>query len=464
MGLVARDNETWERVSQRLEEPLQPWQGYTMRFYTCQSYAFRSISRSTGEEVDYTTPVLLRIYGGQRPCDEHDLLATVGPVNWRRWRAHDVYLDVKEKYTYISIEAYYAKGKHKTNGHVLLDALGPIIPVSTTDSASLAKTNIGFSKYRPNRSAAYTGPQRHGYLTSPYGKLLHMSDTLSYQLPDDQPGLLEWLRLAIAELDWEQGRTSFTDGFSDRSYQAEPYLWLMGLAVMRLPGYALEVAVGGPERVQGFEKNIRADIVEAALDKAGLDKSWYKVKKTNQLPDGKGWLWDVDNAIAVRAVSKPSKYAADIIKRRPAEARQRGAEVLPLLEGVLIMEGEPHPFKLRNQKRLGAFLADYGSRVRLLEDTRTFTDDYGDTFMADPNLWIMGVALQECRGYQAEVIVMGEDTGRRSGYIKEAFYQAGLDEGLDYTIRPVKGKDRKSSWLWSMDPRHGFTMKLNPVK
>ena len=466
LGMVARDNNTWERVSQRLQRPLQPWQGYTMRLYTCQSRRFKSISRTTNKKVDYTAPVLLRIYGGQRPCVEHDLLATVGPVNWRDWRAQDVYMYAKEKYTYISIEAYYADGTEKTNGHVMVDALGPIIPVSTEDSLSLAKTNIGYSPYKAPRRPGKARPLAHGYLTSPYGKLYRSLDTLSYQLPDDKDGLNEFLRLAIKELDWAQWDASLTDGVSGRSYQAEPHLWLMGLAVMRLPGYTLEVAVGGPEKVQGFEKNIRKDIVETALDKAGLDKSWYKVKKTNRLPRGEGWLWDEANAVGARAVLEPSKYPATKIEEQAAQLRQnkRDRNRVGQLEGLVIINGKTHAFQLESVDRLGLFLADYGSRVRLLKEACSFTDDYGDTFRADPNLWIMGVALQACPEYKAEVVVWGEDVENRIAYITEAFYQAGLDENTDYSIRPAKGKDRKSKWLWSMDTRHGFTLKINPVE
>ncbi|NJK83344.1 MAG: hypothetical protein HC912_05515 [Saprospiraceae bacterium] len=61
LGLVVRDNDTWESVAQRLIIPLKAGKCYTFSIYVARSITYESQSRVTGERANYATPARLRI-------------------------------------------------------------------------------------------------------------------------------------------------------------------------------------------------------------------------------------------------------------------------------------------------------------------------------------------------------------------------------------------------------------------
>jgi outer membrane protein OmpA-like peptidoglycan-associated protein len=130
IGLVVRDNETAEAVGQRLSRSLEGGKCYTWNLQLCRAMLYKSQSRKTGEDVNYTAPVKIRIWGGTGYCSKAELLAETAAITNERWLQYDFRLQPKQTATYLMIEAYY-----KTpilfyyNGNVLIDNAGPIIPI-----------------------------------------------------------------------------------------------------------------------------------------------------------------------------------------------------------------------------------------------------------------------------------------------------------------------------------------------
>ena len=123
LGLVVRDNETWEGVGQRLSKPLEKDQCYEFTMDICRSELYLSTSKLTNQEANYATPAKLRVYGGNGYCNKAELLYETAVVTNTRWLSHTFRLHPKSgNYSYILIEAYYKTPVlFPYNGNILLD-------------------------------------------------------------------------------------------------------------------------------------------------------------------------------------------------------------------------------------------------------------------------------------------------------------------------------------------------------
>ncbi len=130
LGMVVRDNDTWEMVSQRLSRPLEPGKCYEFTLYMARSMIYVSPSRVSNEQANYTTPAKLRIWGGAGYCNKAELLAESNLVINERWLQYNFRFEPKQYHTFIVLEAYYKTPTlFPYNGHILIDNASPIYPV-----------------------------------------------------------------------------------------------------------------------------------------------------------------------------------------------------------------------------------------------------------------------------------------------------------------------------------------------
>ncbi len=142
LGMVVRENGTWERVGQALPLSMKPGHCYLFSIFLCQSSEYWSQvvpdgmeSQETRDltplpEVNFNQPVLLRIWGGHGSCDQLVMLAESVPIDHTDWEEYEFLFQVDVELTHIMLEAYYAP--HKTgpyNGNLLLDKAGDIVPI-----------------------------------------------------------------------------------------------------------------------------------------------------------------------------------------------------------------------------------------------------------------------------------------------------------------------------------------------
>jgi hypothetical protein len=124
LGLVVRDNETWEAVGQELKNPLLKDSIYELRIFLARSELYLSTSKLTGQEANYATPVILQVWGGTEYCDRQELLANtpvVSNTNWKEFILNIIPLE-EDKYDYFTLEAYYKTPVlFAYNGNILLD-------------------------------------------------------------------------------------------------------------------------------------------------------------------------------------------------------------------------------------------------------------------------------------------------------------------------------------------------------
>jgi hypothetical protein len=129
IGMVVRDNGTWEGVSQWLQQPLLAEQCYELTVHAARSPVYESITRTTMQLTNFDRPVLLRLWGGNLNCERAELLAVSKPVERSNWLPYTLRFQPKTSYNRLIVEAYYTSDATPYCGNVLLDNLSPLMPV-----------------------------------------------------------------------------------------------------------------------------------------------------------------------------------------------------------------------------------------------------------------------------------------------------------------------------------------------
>lgn len=134
LGMVVRDNNTYESVSQRLDTPLEAGKCYRLSVHLARAPRYVSRSHMTHENANYTTPAVLRIWGGSGFCDDRELLAESEPVSNTNWQIYVLKFTPKSKIQSIILEAYYSKSTRTSyNGNLMVDGCSDIISIPCTD-------------------------------------------------------------------------------------------------------------------------------------------------------------------------------------------------------------------------------------------------------------------------------------------------------------------------------------------
>ena len=136
MGMVVRDNDTWERVSQRTRGTMNKGHCYEFSIWLARSRSYVSPSRLTEELTNYTTPTVLRVWGGNSACDRVQLLAESKPVDNNEWKKYQFQFKPDQDFKYIMLEAFYETPVlFPYNGNLLLDNASDIsrIPCNETE-------------------------------------------------------------------------------------------------------------------------------------------------------------------------------------------------------------------------------------------------------------------------------------------------------------------------------------------
>jgi outer membrane protein OmpA-like peptidoglycan-associated protein len=137
LGLVTRDNDTYESVSQELRSPLIAGQCYSFSVDLSKSERYISGSRlneNDKQDYNYTTPIVFRIWGGYSHCGTIELLGESVPVKNSPWKTYNFKMSPNSNYGYITFEAFYVVPVIiPKNGHVLVDNCSEIIQINCDD-------------------------------------------------------------------------------------------------------------------------------------------------------------------------------------------------------------------------------------------------------------------------------------------------------------------------------------------
>ena len=157
LGLVIRDNETWEGVSQRLKKPLERGKCYEFRLHLARSKRYISQSRLTNTTANYSEPAKIRIWGGYGNCTKQELLDESAMVTNFDWKEYAFKFEPTMSHKFITIEAFYrTPSLFPYNGNVLVDNASPIKVIPCDQEPALLPivtiTKPKTEKYRVSRN------------------------------------------------------------------------------------------------------------------------------------------------------------------------------------------------------------------------------------------------------------------------------------------------------------------------
>lgn len=125
LGMVTRDNGTWEAIYQNLGIPLKAGNCYEYTVTLSQSFKYESVSRSNGKSASYKRPIRLVIWSSNKDGQHIEKLYSTEVVNHADWRAYTIQIHPSQDVQSINFEAFY-NDDIPYNGHLLMDHLSPI--------------------------------------------------------------------------------------------------------------------------------------------------------------------------------------------------------------------------------------------------------------------------------------------------------------------------------------------------
>ena len=140
LGMVVRDNDTWERVSQHLSSPIQSGTCYSFSLNLSRSELYVSASRETGTRANYVQPIKLVIWGGDGHCAKRERLAESPLVANTSWQPYVFKFEPKLSHTHITLEAFYKTPVlFPYNANILVDNASDIAPMPCDEAPVIAK-------------------------------------------------------------------------------------------------------------------------------------------------------------------------------------------------------------------------------------------------------------------------------------------------------------------------------------
>jgi len=116
VGLITRDDGSWESIGQRLPAPLKAKECYAFSVDIAHSNTYSTFNK----------PLKVRIWGGINKCDKTQLLLETDFIENTDWEKYDVEFTAKRPMNYILIEAYFREGDFSRRGNILIDNISPI--------------------------------------------------------------------------------------------------------------------------------------------------------------------------------------------------------------------------------------------------------------------------------------------------------------------------------------------------
>ena len=160
VGMVCRDNGSFESIGQHLPTPLEAGSCYLWQGRVARTPRYQAISRSTLRADDFSAPVRLVFYGGDVACADEHLLGWTDSIAYADWRTQEVVLRVPVTSEHLR-SGVVPFDSSAANGHVLLDELDPLVPCSCDSGVPQQDITILSAVEQPDWSAITTALERH---------------------------------------------------------------------------------------------------------------------------------------------------------------------------------------------------------------------------------------------------------------------------------------------------------------
>lgn len=140
IGLVTRENGTYQSICQKLDKGLKKDSSYNINIYLSKSDKYESkLSSDLNNKIySYTNPIILRVWGGKSYCEPEALLFQTNPIIHSDWKEYTLVIKPKLDHSHITLEAFYPNKDEHIRGNILLDAIN-YDQMEKYDSAQISK-------------------------------------------------------------------------------------------------------------------------------------------------------------------------------------------------------------------------------------------------------------------------------------------------------------------------------------
>lgn len=116
LGLITRNNGSWESITQRLNEKINPKGCFTFNFDLAKGATYSG----------YNGALKLRIWGSTDKCSKDQLLYESPLIKHTFWQKYNCKFTAKQPIRYIIIEAFHKEGDFSHEANILIDNLSPL--------------------------------------------------------------------------------------------------------------------------------------------------------------------------------------------------------------------------------------------------------------------------------------------------------------------------------------------------
>ena len=118
VGLITRENSTFESIGQRLSSPLTAGECYRFTIDLARGAVY----------AGFNQPIKFRIWVSEDKCEKDQLIFTTGLIQHTDWKTYPIQFTAKKNYRYIRLEAYIKDGSFSHKGNVMMDNMTAITP------------------------------------------------------------------------------------------------------------------------------------------------------------------------------------------------------------------------------------------------------------------------------------------------------------------------------------------------
>jgi hypothetical protein len=122
VGLITRENGSWESVGQKLTEKLLKDKCYQMSLFVARSDTY----------ADYHDPIKLRIWLGKAKCERAQKILETDFIRGTEWERIQIKFNPDTDMHYILIEAFISDDRFSHRGNVLIDNISAITQCGRT--------------------------------------------------------------------------------------------------------------------------------------------------------------------------------------------------------------------------------------------------------------------------------------------------------------------------------------------
>jgi hypothetical protein len=116
VGLITRNNGTWESIGQRLVAPLKKG--------TCYDWSMDLAHSDTYS--GYSGPIKLRVWISKLKCQKDQLIFESPMIDHLDWKTYLIKFTPNDEYRYILLEAFHSEEPFHYQGNILIDRIQEI--------------------------------------------------------------------------------------------------------------------------------------------------------------------------------------------------------------------------------------------------------------------------------------------------------------------------------------------------